>query len=82
MLRQLVGGPLLTFTVLATALGVSFARRRDEKRRRAAAADGGAGAHGGGDGGAAAAAGGAGTGRYFGVLSAEALKLLVSRGCG
>jgi hypothetical protein len=74
MLRQLFGGPLLTFAVLAAALGVSYARRRDEKRRRQQA--GGAAARGAVDA-AADRKAGAGHGKYFAVLSAEALKLLV-----
>lgn len=74
MLRQLFGGPVLTAAVLAAALGVSYARRRDEKRRRAdaaARASGGAAHVGPGS--------GSGRGRFFAVLSAEALKLLVRR---
>jgi hypothetical protein len=73
MLRQLFGGPLLTFAVLATALGVSYARRRDEKRRQQQAQGDGDAARGE----SAAATAPAGTGKYFAVLSAEALKLLV-----
>ena len=74
MLRQLLGGPLLTAAVLAAALGVSYARRRDEKRRQQQS---GSGAR---DVAPTAAAGAKGDGKYFAVLSAEALKLLVS-GC-
>lgn len=70
-----IGGPLLTFAVLAAALGVSYARRRDERLRRkqreqqqsqdaTAALDG-------------AALPMQGSGKYFSVLSAEAIKLLV-----
>ncbi|KAI8474417.1 MAG: hypothetical protein J3K34DRAFT_518158 [Monoraphidium minutum] len=70
------GGPLLTFAVLAAALGVSFARRRDERRRRAAQQLGGAaGAH---EGALAAAGTGGGSSRYFAEISGEALKLLVA----
>jgi hypothetical protein len=74
MLRQF-GGPLLTFAVLAAAVGVSFARRRDERRRRqrqSAPQDGADVAARAGSGCTAA------TSKYFAVLSAEAIKLLVS----
>ena len=64
MLRQF-GGPLLTFAVLAAALGVSFARRREERRRRQSQ-------HAAHDSSAATApgAGSAATSNYLAVLTA------------